>query len=84
MNKAEKRIIKIYRKFWRRSFEVLHGRLTDEEAQQAIRGINASNEDFAMWATRDLAQKDQHFSKLQIKVECDYNYRSYLIYLNFV
>jgi len=99
MNKDEKKIIAAYRKHWHGAFEVLNGPLTDEEAQKAIRGINASYEDFSIMAKKDIKNFLDYFNankfkfkegekpralKLQIKVECDYTYRSYLIYLNFV
>lgn len=70
-------------------FEILRGGLTDEEAQKAIRGINANKEEFEIWAKKDISDffiKNkfmEFFGKLQIKAECNYEYNSYLIYLNY-
>ncbi len=85
---TENDIYKIYRRVWNRGFEILKGKLTDDEAQQAKRGIGARKEDFLMWALRDVDEfrRNPEIKRLQIKVECDnaHNTCSYLIYLNFI
>jgi len=79
-------IYKIYRKIWPKEFQVLNGQFTDEEAQQAVRGIGAGKENFLMWALSDVEpyKNNPAIKRLQIKATCDYDYNSYLIYLNFI